>query len=299
MKMQGADKNFPGERFAVVPRPFIDLALDSPLTGDLCIHSLGHIAHAQYFHVSRERGCAEAVFIYCTSGLGEVSAGGERFTLGANQYVVLPAGLPHSYATSPSDPWTIYWIRFCGSKASAFAGKMYPPVEVLPSVYSRIEQRTDLFESIYSMLCGGLSIEKLDLANATLLYFLSSFLYVDLFSETASLRNDYAEGMVSRVTHYMNENLERNLTLGELASFAGFSVSYFHRRFVRETGHSPVDYFLRMKMNKAAVYLIKTNLSVAHIAAKLGFSNPDYFSRMFRKIVGITASGFRKENFRL
>ena len=151
---------------------------------------------------------------------------------------------------------------------------------------------------MYSVLCGGFSAEKLNYANIVLGHFLGSFLYADLFREsTASAK--HVEGMVNRVTHFMSENVESNLTLKQLASFAGYSESYFYRKFINETGHAPIDYFIHMKINKASIYLIKTQMNVAQIAAKLGFNSADYFSRTFRRIVGITATQFRKEGFRL
>ena len=97
----------------------------------------------------------------------------------------------------------------------------------------------------------------------------------------------------------MHANVERNFTLHELASEAGYSESYFCRQFVRQTGYSPIDYFIRVKINKAAVYLLKTSLTVSQIASKLGFRSPDYFSRTFRRVVGISATEFRKQDFRL
>ena len=62
---------------------------------------------------------------------------------------------------------------------------------------------------------------------------------------------------------------------------------------------APIDYFIRMKISKASVYLIKSPMTVAQIAGKLGFSTPDYFSRTFTRIVGISATEFRRQNFRL
>jgi len=296
--MPKIETGFPGERFIVISQPFLDLMEDNPLTSDLYVHSLGYIAHAQYHHVSRPNGISQHVFLYCTWGRGTVRFGENLFTLSANHYVVLPAEVPHTYMADRNDPWTLYWVVFSGWKSSIFAAKMGTPKMILPSVSSRIEQRTDLFETIYSALCGGLSIDKLNYANIVLAHYLGSFLYVDLFRESAQTAK-HIEGMVGRVTHFMSENIERNLTLREIASFAGYSESYFYRKFIQETGHAPIDYFIHLKINKASIYLIKTQMTISQIAAKLGFNSADYFSRTFRRIVGITATEFRHEGFRL
>lgn len=299
--MARIETGFPGERFIVLPQPFLDLLEDDPVTGDLYIHSLGHIAHAQHHHVQRPSGCPQHVFLYCTWGAGQVSVAGREFLLPANSYVVLPAGVPHTYRADDEDPWTLYWVLFAGNKAQVYACGMCEPCEVPPSAESRIEQRIDLFETVYSALCGGFTMEKLDYANIVFTHFLASFRYAGLFGQTAPDNSTarHAGGMVSRVTHFMSENVESKLTLAQIASYAGYSESYFYRRFVRETRMAPIDYFIHLKINKASVYLIKTSMSVAQIAAKLGFSSADYFSRTFRRIVGISATEFRKQNFRL
>ncbi len=296
--MAGIESGFQGERFAVVSQPFLELMKDNPLTGDLYLHSLGYIANALHHRVSRPGGMEQSLFIYCTGGRGKLSVGSETFSIGANQYIAVTAGIPHAYSADPDDPWTIYWILFAGSKAGIFASQMSRPVTVPPSVHSRIEERTALFESMYSVLCGELSLDKMNYANIVLAHFMASFIYTDLFDQT-TVHNTYVKGAVSRATHFMSENIESCLTLKQIADYAGYSESYFYRKFIKETGFSPIDYFIHMKVNKAAVYLIKTPMTVVQISAKLGFNSPDYFSRTFRRIVGISATDFRKQNFRL
>ncbi len=292
------ESGFTGERLVVLPQPMLDRIADNPLTGDLHIHSMGHISQAMYHSVSHPAGCPDYIFLYCTWGRGEITLPGRTFPLADNQYIVLPAGVPLAYAADNADPWSLYWIRFGGAKGAIFARGMDSPQTLLPSVYSRIEERIAMFEDIYSILCGGYTIEKLSYANLVLGHFLGLFLYTDLFREPAPAVKR-AEGMVGRVTHFMNENIEKRLTLREIASYAGYSESYFYRRFVAETGYAPIDYFLHMKINKASVYLLKTTMSVSQIAGKLGFNSANYFSRTFRSVVGISASEFRRQNFRL
>lgn len=300
--MAKIENGFPGERLIVLPLAFLELIKDDPLTNDLFLHSMGHIAHAKHHRIERPEGLSEYMFLYCTWGRGSVKVRNEEFTLSANQFIVLPAGVPCVYGADNDDPWTIYWMAFSGSKAHIYAKAMNKVGAAPPSVYSRIEQRTELFESIYSMLCGGASIDKLNFANIQMANFLASFMYKELLADTpanTSVTTDHIHSMVNKVTHFMSENIERRLTLKQIANYAGYSESYFYRRFIKETGYSPIDYFIHMKMNKASIYLIKTSLSVNQIAAKLGFNSPDFFSRTFKRIIGISASEFRKQNFRL
>lgn len=294
----GIEAGFPGERIIIVPQPFLELMQDNPLTGDLYIRSLGHVAHTPLHRIDRPVGSDGFIFLYCVWGKGFVKIKERSLAVGANQYIVLPKDTPLSYGAEKDDPWSIYWVKFDGEKGKIFARGMSEPTTVLPSVYSRVEQRIELFENLYAVLCGELSLEKLNYANIALAHFIASFQFIDLF-RNANEQPRYVEGMVNRVTLYMKENLERQLTLKEIAQYAGYSESYFYRQFVRQTSLSPINYFIHLKINKAAVYLLKTTMTVSQIAAKLGFGSADYFSRTFKRIVGISASDFRKQGFRL
>lgn len=292
------EAGFPGERILVVPQPFLELMRDNPLSGDLYVRALGHVAHARLHRCDRPHGSDGYIFLYCIWGKGFVKIKDRAFTVSANQYVVLPKDTPLSYGAAEDDPWSIYWVEFDGEKGKIFAHSMAEPTTVLPSVYSRVEQRIELFENLYAVLCGELSLDRLNYSNIAFVHFIASFRFIDLF-RIAGEQPRHVEGMVNRITRYMKENLERQLTLRELAQAAGYSESYFYRQFVRQTSLSPINYFLHMKINAAAIYLLKTTMSVSQIAAKLGFGSPDYFSRTFRRIVGISATDFRRQDFRL
>lgn len=291
------NSKFTGEEFNILPQPFLDLMADNPFTGDLYIHSIGRVSGSPYHSVSSLYGENYYTFLFCSEGSGNVSFNNTDFNLGFNQYIIIPSHIPFHYKSSRADSWNVCWIRFLGSK-SVFYSREMNKVQTLPSIHSLREKQTGLFESMFSVLMADFTLEKLNYTNSLLMHYLSSFLYCNLYSDTIQ-NPHYIVGIINRVTHYMNENIECNLTIRQLAEYAGYSDSYFYRKFTNETGYPPIDYFIRMKINKAAVYLIKTKMTAAQISNKLGFNNPDYFSRAFKKVVGITVTEFRKQGFRL
>lgn len=76
-----------------------------------------------------------------------------------------------------------------------------------------------------------------------------------------------------------------------MASHFGYSESYMYRLFFKETGYAPMNYFLHMKIDRACQLLLHTNMKINQVALKLGFDDPYYFSRIFKKIVGTIAQG--------
>ncbi|MDE5678634.1 AraC family transcriptional regulator [Phocaeicola sp.] len=296
--MAKIELGFEGERFIYIPNLQINLMEDSPLTNDLYIYSLGYFFHAAHHYINRPDGCNEFLFIYCKGGCGWIELYGKRQKLEPNQFIILPKDVPHSYWADEEDPWTIYWIHFRGSKASIFSKDFDRPTTVEPSALSRIEERLDLFEEIFFVLNESLSINHLHYANLCFAHFLASFLFIDVYRNKFR-RKEYSENVIKRVIHYMNENIENNLKLKDLTLFSGYSESYLYRKFVKETGHAPMDYYMRLKMDKACKLLIQTDMKINQIACKLGFREPQYFSRTFSNIMGLSAKEFRQQNFRL
>ncbi|MFR8355418.1 MAG: helix-turn-helix transcriptional regulator [Parabacteroides sp.] len=196
-------------------------------------------------------------------------------------------------------PWTIDWIHFLEeAKALFFSSRFDKPTTVSPSAQSRIEERLDLFEEIFFTLNESTSMDHMHYANLCFAHFLGSFLFIDVYRNNFRPK-EYSENVMNRVVHFMNDNIENNLKLADFANFCGYSESYFYRKFVKETGHSPMDYFTRMKINKACKLLIQTDMKVNQIAHKLGFKESQYFSRTFSNVMGLSPLEFRRQNFRL
>ena len=86
---------------------------------------------------------------------------------------------------------------------------------------------------------------------------------------------------------YIQANCDREMTLTYLASLANMSVATLCRHFKAETGLSPIECLLRLRLNKAKQFLCSTSLSLKEIAARSGFHDVNYFVRLFRARVGI------------
>jgi AraC family transcriptional regulator len=99
---------------------------------------------------------------------------------------------------------------------------------------------------------------------------------------------------INKVIDYVNEHLDKSISLEELASVAAFSPFHFHRIFVAVTGES-VNYFTnRIRLEKAARLLKFSKNSVADIAEECGFSSPSTLSRAFKQYFEVSPTAYRK-----
>lgn len=286
---------FQGQRMIILPFYIVDKMENDLLMNDLYIHSLGYFPHAKYHYIDRPNGCPEHILIYCSDGQGWFEVDGECHSLEADQWVILSADKPHRYGASGENPWSIYWVHFKGYKSVLFS-PLFNKLHSIPAQNnSRIGERIKLFDEIYRILDDSFEQEVLHYANLCFLYFLGTITYLNAYrSSKESLR--YGTSIVNLATHYMSENLEKKLKLDEIACYFGYSPSYFYRLFYKSIGYAPMEYFNLLKIQKASYYLLNTNWHINEISFNLGFDDPYYFSRLFKKIIKISPAKYRSQN---
>ena len=92
---------------------------------------------------------------------------------------------------------------------------------------------------------------------------------------------------------YIDENYNEAISLDKLAEIAHVNKYYLSHSFKKEYGSSPTDYMLKRRITEAKALLSSTDYSLIQIAEQLGFGSPAYFSKCFRKVEGISPSGYR------
>ena len=84
------------------------------------------------------------------------------------------------------------------------------------------------------------------------------------------------------------------VSVNEMAAHAHLSSSRFRRLFHQRTGFSPLEYLTRLRLNHASQLMAETALSIAEIARAVGYEDPLYFSRLFRRKMGVSPTEFRQ-----
>ena len=103
---------------------------------------------------------------------------------------------------------------------------------------------------------------------------------------------------IREVIRYLEENMDRMVTRREAAKYVFLNEDYFSRMFRKETGMGYKEYLLKIKMDYAGKLLANTAMPVTLIASKVGYENFTNFSQMFRKVMGITPTEYRKSHGR-
>jgi AraC-like DNA-binding protein len=287
-------EGFKGERFASLPDNLLETYSKDPLIGDLFLRKIGYFPRVKYHYIQKEHGCDYTMLIYCTDGEGWYEIYGEKHILRKNEYIILPQNTPYAFGANNENPWTIYWLHFKGKNCKYYQPGSCVPRSITPDNHSRLQDRLLLFEEIYHCFSLAYIPEYMRYTSACLHLFLSSFIYLEQYRSIQTFINKDLS-FSGKVIHFMQENLQYNITLEELAAHFKYSASHFSMLFQKETGSSPINYFLRLKIQKACQYIELTDLKLQDIATAIGFEEPAYFSRLFTKIMGMTPSAYRKQ----
>ncbi|MDX9881132.1 MAG: AraC family transcriptional regulator [Prolixibacteraceae bacterium] len=282
---------FPGQLSYVIPDKILELVKSNPLTADLYITDIGYYPQARHHFRERKEGVSQAILIYNVEGKGFILAGNEKHELPTDHFYIIPPGMPHSYHADNENPWSIYWVHFAGTKARLFSRKVLQPVSLEREKTSRVNERLELFSELFRNLERGYGIETLEYVNLCLNYLLASFTHPGQFR---AIKESAEKDPVGQSINFMLENIGRKLALNDLAEVVDLSASHFSRLFVTRTGHSPIDYFIQLKIQRACRLLDNTDWPIAGVARETGFEDQFYFSRQFRKVMNMSPREYRK-----
>lgn len=245
-----------------------------------------------YHHEISKRTINEYVLILCTEGEGWVELNGKkRQPVKSGQILFLPPGIPHGYGNAPGQYWSLLWFHCIGGGLPFFFHQIYSTTkkDLVAPLLGRSSERL-YFERALSILKNAKSLVNVIAAEAIL---------TELFCEMANTAQQHAmqledKQIIESAVKTLETTENYRLTLDELANSFGISKYYFIRLFKQHSGYTPMEYFQRVKLQKACTLLTDSSLSIRKISEFLGYANQYYFSNAFKVMFGLSPSEFRR-----
>ncbi|SDD04564.1 AraC family transcriptional regulator [Niabella drilacis] len=281
---------FSGELQINVPREIVINHLRKrQFLGNLFITHIGFFPKARFHFRERPFGCADNILVYCVDGKGHYRSKTAEHTLLPEHFFILPPGESHMYQADIRTPWTIYWLHFSGNMLKAFNHLIKVDDFTTPTKIKKDKRIIEQWSDIYSVLSTGFSDQNLTYATLCLYKLLTFFVCpIDIY--TPVIKKDPINDSIA----YMKAHIDQQLTVQELAGKQQLSGSHYMMLFKNKTGSSPIDYFIRLKMQYACQLLMQSGFKIGDIAAKIGYYDVFYFSRLFKKTTGYSPSEYRE-----
>lgn len=225
------------------------------------------------------------VIEFILSGKGVIKQNGKEHTVKKGDVYLLPQGKDHIYHSHPDDPYSKIFLNVEGSLCprllSSFGldGKIVFKAPELESIFQRILALIKTSPATDSLQCALQGI---------------FFEILSRLGKISSLESHTKEALMLK--NHLDSNLHRIVTNTELSSLIFRCPDYCQKLFKREFGVTPYAYQLELKISTARRLLSDTKLSVQEIATSLGYSDPHYFSNIFKKKCGCSPMSLRKTN---
>ncbi|WP_025157742.1 AraC family transcriptional regulator [Leifsonia aquatica] len=278
-------EGFAGQRMIVVPRPVAAEALRLPVTKRLLVTDIGYYPRACGHEVVRSRGIDQAIVIVCVSGAGRVETRTGSWGVGPGQLLAIPRGVEHTYGADDDDPWTIWWIHVDGTDATDLIEQLAPaPGRPLPGVGDLVGT-VAVLDEIAAHLDQDVSRARL-LAASGCAWKLLALRAADLLLPTPG-------DPLQRAMSYVRDRFDGRIRVPELAALVGVSSSHLTALFRRATGGGVRAHQTSLRMARARQLLDTTEENVGEIARRIGYADPFYFSRQFRRTHGVSPTAYR------
>lgn len=291
MEILQKPEGFKEQKLYIIPEYRLKDLASSELTKCLYVSDIGIFPQAKYHYRERLDGCDAHIFIYCTDGEGWIELQGQKpFRLASQQLAVIPAGAAHRYGASTHRPWSIHWFHLQGEHASPLIELYELDKGPLPLSQATSSKFLEEFEACYTLLANKTYSMQTHVHVSHLIRGLLSTIGIGTDGSHADKKK---ESYLETAIRYMNDHLEGSIQLPELAKETGVSKQHMIYLFKKETGCPPIEYFLRLKMQKAGQLLDLTDLTIKEVAGSIGISDPYYFSRLFKKMMGSSPTEYR------
>jgi AraC family transcriptional regulator, arabinose operon regulatory protein len=283
-------EGFTGQRMIILSPNIRKLIGLNPLLNGFYLTSMGYYPYAVYHDRLRKNGSQEYILLYCIKGSGSIFINGENIQLKANSFFIIPRQTVHHYKSTVNDPWSIYWVHFNGTHAD-YLYQVYASKKTKLTFIPFDENRIQTFNEILTLLENSFEESVLEIAHIKLLNFLASFIYLRALNPVA-LEDD----LIQQSINFMKENVTQIYEVSDFAKLKNLSTTHYARLFKNKMGVSTLQYFNQLKIQKSCQYLYFSDKSIKEICHELGFSDPFYFSRLFKKFIGLSPSAYKKLN---
>lgn len=239
----------------------------------------------------RPRGRLDYQLLYVASGKTHFFFNGHEEIVPAGYMVLYQPRQEQHYEYYGEEQPEVYWVHFTGRDVKNILRHFDIPMDKnvffsgVPSAYQHLFK--EMIRELQTCRTGYQELLEMYLRQIFLLIQRTR-------QESRPTINTYLQKEMEHAQQYFQEHYNEDIQIKDYAKSRSMSVSWFLRNFKEFVGQPPAQYLLMLRMNNAIRLLETTDYNVTEISAIIGYDNPLYFSRLFKKHKGVSPSEYRK-----
>lgn len=239
----------------------------------------------------RPRGRVDYQLLYIAAGKAHFYFDGKEQIITAGHMVLYRPKEPQKYDYYGEDQTEVYWVHFTGSDVK----------NILRSYGLTDDKRVFYcgsgldYQNLFRTMINELQMCKEKYSEMLEMYLKQVFIMLErYFANAARTEPIRVIEEIDKATKYFNEHYNEDINIEEYTQKNYVSISWFIRAFKQCTGSTPMQYILSKRISNAETLLLDHSYNITEIAQIVGYDNPLYFSRIFKKIKGLSPSEYRK-----
>lgn len=240
----------------------------------------------------RPKGRLDYQLLYIASGKAHFYFQGKEEIVSAGNMVLYRPKEEQRYYYYGIDHTEVYWVHFTGNNVKNILRKYG-----IPDHAHIIHTGTSFdYKKIYLQIIQELKLTKPHYEEVLVRYLELLFILISRLQEKKTrAKNVFLLDEMERAVTYFHANYNHSISIDEYARSRGMSISWFIRNFKDYTDSTPTQYLLSLRISNAQSLLESTSYNVTEIAEIVGYDNPLYFSRLFKKQCGVSPTEFRRQ----
>ena len=239
----------------------------------------------------RPRGRLDYQILYIASGKAHFFFNGVEKIVNAGNMVIYRPKEEQRYFYYSTDHTEVYWLHFTGSNVKNIIRK-YGISDDMHVIHTGTSLE---YKRIFLQIIQELKLCREDYEELLVTYLQQLLILIHRAINSKPRNKNHALMQeMDAAVRYFHENYNKPISIEAYAAENHMSVSWFIRSFKEDTDATPAQYLLSIRISNAQTLLETTSYNITEIAEIVGYDNPLYFSRLFKKQNGMSPSDFRK-----
>ena len=259
---------------------------------DLLITAVGYyrVHTTEWVETKRPNGRGDYQLLYITEGDVEFFFDGKRQILSKGAMVLFRPGDVQLYNMYAEDKPETYWVHFTGSKVGEFLERF----SALTGETCFFAGMSTDYQGVYRQMIRELQLQREGYAEMLQADLKRLFLLLQRHLIESKTTKSEILDIVERAAQYFNEHYNEPISIEEYAARNLMTPAWFIRNFKTVMKVSPMQHIIRQRIFNAKILLTSTDHNISEVAFAVGYDNPLYFSRLFRKYTGQSPTEYRK-----